>query len=112
MPHSKGYVNDKAIVIVVPLSIFNWDKSLVCKVKTFLAPYVKIQLFVGFKNKFQFFFFFRLKVSKFVMLIADPLPIKNRTDIPSSAKSCLKIDKVCTSAVELSLRTDSPVSVC
>ena len=46
------------------------------------------------------------------MLIADPLSIKNITDIPSSAKSRLKIDKDCTNAVELSLRTDSSVSVC
>ena len=47
-----------------------------------------------------------------MMLIADPLSIKNRTDIPSGAKSRLKIDRVCTNAVELSLRTDSSVSVC
>ena len=47
-----------------------------------------------------------------MMLIADPLSIKNRTNIPSSANSHLKIDKVCTNAVELSWRTDSSVSVC
>ena len=43
--------------------------------------------------------------------IADPLSIKNCTDIPSSVKSRLEIDNVCTNAVELSLRTDSSVSV-
>ena len=72
------------------------------KEETFLAPYVKILVFVGFKNKFRFFFFIRLKVSKFMMLIDDPLSIKNRTDTPSSAKSRLKTDRVCTNAVELS----------
>ena len=47
-----------------------------------------------------------------MLLIADQLSIKNRTDIPSSAKSRLKTDRVYTNAVELSLRTDSSVSVC
>ena len=37
-----------------------------------------------------------------MMLIADPLSIRNRTDIPSSAKSRLKTGMVCTYAVELS----------
>ena len=47
-----------------------------------------------------------------MILIADPLFIKNRTDFPSSAKSRLKTDMVCTNAVELPLRTDSSVSAC
>ena len=47
-----------------------------------------------------------------MMLIANPLSIKNCTNIPSSAKSRLKTDRVCTNAVELSLTTDSLVSVC
>ena len=33
------------------------------------------------------------------MLTADQLCINNPTDIPSSAKSPFKIDKVCTNAV-------------
>ena len=99
-------------MIFVPVSRVNWHVHFICKEETFLAPYVKILVFVGFKNKFRFFFFIRLKVSKFMMLIADPLSIKNRTDIPSSAKSRLKTDRVCTNAVELSSRTDSSVSVC
>ena len=37
-----------------------------------------------------------------MMLIADPLSIKSRIDIPSSAKSRLKTDRVCTNAAELS----------
>ena len=44
-------------------------------------------------------------------LLADPLSIKNYTNIPSRAKSRLKIDKVCTNAVELFLKTDSSVSL-
>ena len=47
-----------------------------------------------------------------MMLIADQLSIKDRTDIPSSAKSRLKTDGVYTNTVELSLRTDSSVSNC
>ena len=108
------WINDikKAVVIFVPVLTVNWHVPFICKEETFLAPYVKILVFVGFKNKFRFFFFIRLKVSKFMMLIADLFSIKNHTDIPSSAKSRLKTDRVCTNPVELSSRTDSSVSVC
>ena len=41
-----------------------------------------------------------------MMLITDPLSIKNRTDTPSSAESRLKTDKFCTNVVELPLRID------
>ena len=99
-------------MIFVAVSTVNWHVPFICKGEIFLAPYFKILVFVGFKNKFRFFYFTRLKVSKFMMLIADPLSIRNRTDIPSSAKSRLKTGMVCTYAVELSLRTDSSVSVC
>ena len=92
-------------MIFVPVSRFNWHVHFICKEETFLAPYAKILVFVCFKNKFRFFFFIQLKVSKFLMLIADPLSIKNR-------KSRLKTGRVCTNAGELSWRTDSSVSVC